>query len=66
MSESNLQQIMKEIEAKTETRVDILRRTNANDPAGAALVNIMKDGANEFKEKTGRNMTYSEMRQMYG
>ena len=30
------------------------------------LVGIMQDGANEFKEKTGRNMTYSEMRSMYG
>jgi hypothetical protein len=31
-----------------------------------ALVNIMLQGADEFKAKTGRNMTYSEMRQMYG
>ena len=31
-----------------------------------ALVNIMSQGADEFKAKTGRNMTYSEMREMYG
>lgn len=30
------------------------------------LQNIMQNGANEFKQKTGRNMTYSEMREMYG
>lgn len=30
------------------------------------LVNIMSQGADEFKAKTGRNMTYSEMREMYG
>jgi hypothetical protein len=30
------------------------------------LTNIMKLGAEEFKSKVGRNMTYSEMRQMYG
>ena len=30
------------------------------------LMAIMQQGANEFKEKTGRNMTYSEMRSMYG
>jgi len=30
------------------------------------LMGIMQQGANEFKEKTGRNMTYSEMRSMYG
>jgi len=28
--------------------------------------NKMQQGADMFKEKTGRNMTYSEMRQMYG
>jgi hypothetical protein len=33
---------------------------------GNLLLNIMQTGANEFKEKTGRNMTYSEMRQMFG
>lgn len=30
------------------------------------LTNIMKLGAEEFKSKVGRNMTYSEMRKMYG
>lgn len=30
------------------------------------LQNIMKSGENEFKQKTGRYPTYSEMRSMYG
>jgi len=30
------------------------------------LLQIMEDGKNEFKEKTGRNMTYAEMRAVYG
>lgn len=30
------------------------------------LVTIMNDGASEFVKKTGRPMTYSEMREMYG
>ena len=30
------------------------------------LLSIMQTGADEFTEKTGRNMTYSEMRQMFG
>lgn len=30
------------------------------------LLNFMKDGNSEFKEKMGRNMTYSEMRNLYG
>jgi hypothetical protein len=33
---------------------------------GKLLISIMQNGANEFKEKTGRNMTYSEMREMFG
>jgi len=33
---------------------------------GDTLISIMSQGADEFKAKTGRNMTYSEMRQMYG
>jgi|Laugresubdmm15sn_1035100.scaffolds.fasta_scaffold38504_2 hypothetical protein len=30
------------------------------------LIDVMKSGAEEFRLKVGRNMTYSEMRQMYG
>ena len=30
------------------------------------LSQIMSEGANKFKENTGRNMTYAEMREMYG
>jgi hypothetical protein len=30
------------------------------------LTDIMKEGGDEFKKKTGRNMTYSEMRAMMG
>jgi hypothetical protein len=30
------------------------------------LTQIMKEGEEEFKQNTGRSMTYSEMRRMYG
>lgn len=30
------------------------------------LLDLMKKGSEEFKLKTGRNMTYSEMREMWG
>ena len=30
------------------------------------LQNIMRTGTDEFKEKVGRPMTYSEMREMFG
>lgn len=31
-----------------------------------SLMNIMKEGAEEFKKKEGRNMSYAEMRSLYG
>ena len=31
-----------------------------------SLVNAMAQGCKEFTEKTGRNLTYSEMRELYG
>ena len=30
------------------------------------LIARLQSGADQFKEQTGRNMTYSEMRQMFG
>ena len=38
------------------------------DPAANAttFLNIVKEGADEFQQKTGRPMTYGEMREMYG
>lgn len=47
-------------------RGETLPANATNKDFGDALINIMKSGADEFKEKTGRNMTYSEMRHAYG
>jgi len=33
---------------------------------GDQCIALMEKGAQEFVEKTGRNMTYAEMREMYG
>ena len=63
--EKNQQDVMREIELKTEKKVMlILEKGNADDTN--VLHSIMSDGAKEFKEKTGRQMTYSEMREMFG
>ena len=35
-------------------------------PAEKTLTNIMQDGFDQFKKETGRGMTYSEMRDLYG
>ena len=37
----------------------------SSDPADT-LMSFMKNGADEFKERTGRNMTYAEMRAAWG
>lgn len=74
--------IMRELEKKAEIQVAQLMYPVANgNPIeklafiysqsktqyfGDKLVSIMSQGANEFQEKTGRPMTYSEMRAMYG
>ena len=34
--------------------------------AAEQCLNIIKNGAEEFKQKMGREMTYSEMRDLYG
>ena len=63
-TESNLQAIMKKIE--TDVNPKTLKEGLAllNNPD--ALVGRLQAGADMFKEQTGRNMTYLEMRQMFG
>jgi hypothetical protein len=69
---NNLEEIKLKIEADAEKKVIELNKTiNSfddfkNPEIGNLLINIMKAGSDEFKEKTGRNMTYSEMRYMFG
>jgi hypothetical protein len=63
----NLDTITKKIENDAENKVKELFITQSNSSnIGTQLCNIMQAGSNEFKEKTGRNMTYLEMRQMFG
>ena len=63
----NIDTIIKKIENDAEKKVKELFITENNTSnIGTQLCNIMEAGSNEFKEKTGRNMTYLEMRQMFG
>jgi hypothetical protein len=82
--EQEKEKIMKEIEKKTEKRLNIAIETKQIvDPINLLhnkknidakeidktidlLQNIMKKGSEEFEQKTGRQMTYGEMRAMYG
>jgi hypothetical protein len=70
--------IMKEIELKTEKKIvvdlstgkitnPIIEKSPTQQQHNQdVLQSILSDSAKEFKEKMGRNMTYSEMREMYG
>ena len=63
-SQVDLQTIMKNIESNVNPKtlsegVHLLSKPDE-------LVSRMQTGANQFTEQTGRIMTYSEMRQMYG
>jgi hypothetical protein len=62
--EPNLQAIMKKIETDVnpKTMQEGLGLLNKPDE----LIGRLQTGADVFKEQTGRNMTYSEMRQMFG
>ena len=61
---SNLQAIMKKIETDVnpKTMQEGLGLLNKPDE----LVRRLQAGGDAFKEQTGRNMTYLEMRQMFG
>ncbi len=76
----NVDAIMRDIERKTEHKLQHILEPVATASTGKKmefiasqghdlgdkLIGIMSAGAEEFKSKTGRNMTYSEMRSMYG
>jgi len=59
-----VKQLMKNIESNVnpKTAAEGLQLLNKPDE----LVSSMQSGANQFTEQTGRLMTYSEMRRMYG
>ena len=79
VSEKEKQAIMKVIEKTTEKVIEkciksgmIISPLNATadpkeiDDSTNLLVGIMNVGADVFQEKMGRQMTYGEMREMYG
>ena len=69
-SVETLQDVMKDLEQKVNPKsaaegINILTTINkTNDQS--ILLKPMQEGANEFKKRVGRNMTYSEMREMWG
>ena len=61
--------LMNEIEIKTENKMKelckIIDRLEPNQQINL-LNQTMQSGVDEFRQKMGRNMTYSEMRMMFG
>lgn len=47
-------------------KIDESKDSSVSPDFGQKLMEIMGEGDKEFQKKTGRRMTYSEMRQMYG
>ena len=62
--EPNLQAIMKKIE--TDVNPKTVKEGLGLLTKPDELIGRLQAGADMFKEQTGRNMTYSEMRQMFG
>jgi hypothetical protein len=68
MSANNIDEIKTKIETNAEKKVLQLYNNSYKTPEEVLekLTNIIQSGSDEFKEKTGRSMTYSEMREMFG
>ena len=72
------EQVLREIEAKTEKQIvdayksgKLVNPIKNKDPIKQSEMectaqSIMQNGAKEFQEKVGRNMSYSEMRAAWG
>jgi hypothetical protein len=55
---------MQHLEQEGERKVDELMKTD--NVSEKTLLNIIEQGNHSFKAEHGRNMTYSEMRSLYG
>lgn len=60
------EELMKKIETETMAALANLQNQKGTIPPGKDLTALMQKGADEFKAVMGRNMTYGEMRDMYG
>ncbi len=58
------EELCKKLELEGEQKVEDLM--NAKNVSEETLMQIINEGNDEFKNATGRNMTYSEMRSLYG
>jgi hypothetical protein len=57
------EKVKEEIERKG---LDAIKSLSPSQKNVDSILKIMKEGDKEFTSKVGREMTYSEMREMYG
>ena len=57
--------ILQKIEQEAEQQISHLLQQDA-PVCAETCINIMQQGADAFRQQTGRNMTYSEMRNAFG
>jgi len=67
----NMDELMDKLEREGMEKVQKVWTTPLASPITSPITSnifqqIMQDGADEFKATTGRNMTYSELRSLYG
>ena len=58
--------LKQKLEAEGMRQLKALQQKKGLIPPEKDLADLMQKGADEFKAQTGRNMTYGEMREMYG
>jgi vacuolar-type H+-ATPase subunit F/Vma7 len=65
--DEDIDEVIRELEDKgIQKAVEALKSTESVDKVQESLLNFMKNGSQEFKERTGRQMSYSEMRAAWG
>ena len=57
---------LNELKEINELKLKLEKEGIDNIKNGKNVIQIIKNGEKEFIEKIGRNMSYSEMREMYG
>lgn len=63
----NSDDVVRDLEQRQNIVIKEVLQSNAPLVQSAnTLVDFMKNGSEEFKERTGRNMTYSEIRAAWG
>lgn len=66
-TENEINKLIEKLDEDAFAKIKKLSRTpKGNVDLGDALIAIMTDGAKEFEQKTGRKMSYAEMRAAYG